>query len=395
MTLDGEELLKLAIKDIKNGGRISTTAKKYGIDRQTLEKRVSTSPLFDARGFDLSRWDIPDDKRVALSQWFIYQKKIGMPTTFERKRFVACVLELKNITQLSADKYQHPEQQFLWWDQYAYPYFTNRAIISNGVHESVFKGPTEKLLSRLLRSLGTDVLREIAPENIYCIGQVGLVLRSEVKKFLEDYSPKERYKNEIDKYHITSIECISAKAKSLSSQILYSESNDQVQYAMVHAPFDHFIDYDGSSPKCIFNFWFKHTFIVTTRPKVKTAKRLIILKNDFYVWPGLMERCAKENVLLLFLTPEMYEAINPFTQCLLPALNASFDKFFKESGVTKNSADEKAYTEILAQYEAAQKAVLTRENIREAWKSVGLYPVNENALLNKARENLGGSNGNS
>ena len=368
--------MKLAITAVSEGMSVRRAALEFGVPKSSLQDRISGKVGIDAKSGPPRYLD--DFEEEKLVNFLLGCSRIGYARSKKQvlalvsaivaeKRELDCEEVVVTKGWWSSFQKRHPQLSLRSGEQLSYA----RAVAED---PEVFKMYYDLLEKTLIEN---ELLNK--PHLIFNCDESGFSLEHKPGKLIGEKGTK--HLNSItsgDKAQLTVLACVSASGYSMPPMVIFDRKRLKPDHCNGEIPGSVYgLSSNGWIDSELFEVWFTKHFL-THIPAVRPVLLLLDGHSSHYQLP-LIQRAAKENVIIFCLPPHTTHLLQPLDKtCFSPLKgywNEECQKYISRNpGRVINRFN---FSEIFAR---AWKKAMVPSTISSGFHSTGIYPFSRKAI---------------
>ncbi len=364
---------------IHQGVGVSRAAANYGIPKTTLYDNATGRVLPGSRSGPRTYFTVEEE--ALLVCFLIKSAEIGYPyTRLQVLSLVETMLIRKNEEKTGASSVTHG-----WWARFCKRHPEVSLKTSSCLSVARVKASSAETLSEYFCTL-KETLEESKltdqPGLIYNMDESGFPLEPKPLKTVHRKGDKQPYHvTKGTKSQVTVVACVSASGQYVPPMIIWARKKMNPELAVGEIPGTIYALSDkGWMTATIFDKWFKRHFL-----RYASAVRPIILLMDghsSHYSPVTIQLAAEECVILFALPPNTTHLTQPLDKGVFGPFKVHWRQVCHDYRVKNPGRVVNIYS-FCSLLSKAWMESMTAINIINGFKTTGIYPLNENAVIKK------------
>jgi hypothetical protein len=235
--------------------------------------------------------------------------------------------------------------------------------------------------------MGRELHETILAKNVYNMDETGILLSNLTsRKVLVNSQDMRRYRAAVvNRTLITAVECIAADGSYLPPLIVWPAATTRGNWYTHSTPGWRFTcSKTGYTNAEISLHWIQHVFDPLTKRRAAGQPRILI--NDGLATHESLEvltYCYENNIILCRLPSHTSHKLQPCDVGVFGPLKTAYREQVEQ--LFRGGANTVGKQHFTLLYDRARTTAFTRENIRSAWRKVGLFPFDPDCVLRHMR----------
>ncbi len=361
------------------GVSVSRAAADFGIPKSTLDDHCKGRVLPGSKCGP--RTILTVDEEADLVSFLIKSSEIGYPYT--RLQILALVEGM--LVRKNKDKPRTCSVTHGWWASFRrrHPEISLKTSFSLSVARA--KASSAESLSEYFSTL-QETLEESElidqPGLIYNMDETGFPLEPKPPKTVHRKGDKQPYHiTKGSKSQVTVVACVNASGQYIPPMVIFARKTMNPELAVGEVPGTVYgMSAKGWMTSIIFDKWFKRHFL-----RYASAVRPIILLMDghsSHYSPETIQLAAEEGVILFALPPNTTHLSQPLDKGVFGPFKVHWRQVCHDYRVSQPGRVVNIYSFNSLLSKAWMKS-MTAVNIINGFKTTGIYPLNQDAVIKK------------
>jgi hypothetical protein len=368
------ELAHIAWRDANGQLSIKKAARIFGISYSTLRGRINGAVSKQQANQAMQRLTVAEEE--AIRDWLLSMASWGWPIRVDRLR--------KMAVELLKDKGDTTDLGTHWTEQFLNRYSEVQSRFVSPLDGRRAEAQDPEIYRHWFQLYKATVEEyKIKPENRYNMDEKGVLMGciGKVRVIVSKYDKKAFMTEPGSREWVSLIECVSLDGRRTRPWIIFKGKLHQKSWLSLYPDAHIALSDNGWTDHEIGLEWFKICFEPETR--CGDEYRLLILDgHSSHITTQVIRFCVASKIIPLCLPPHTTHHLQPLDVGIFAPLASAYKSGVRERSkfIVSYSIDKVDFLEI---YRTARDQAITNENIRKAWKTSGLEPLNPEIALAK------------